>query len=229
MKKWLSWAVLLALVGFGAGPSGAAVDIRVSIPLPPLIVFPQPPEVIVIPETYVYFVPHIEEEVFFHDGWWWRPWQGRWYRSRHYDSGWAYYKNVPSFYVRLHSGWRDNYRLRRWKGNPWTFAPIPHQRLQQHWSAWKKDKYWEKKHGWHVQGLRDRPPSRGDEPRRVMPSQRIEPIQPHSPREAQPRSAVKSPPHQPREVKPKSQSRPLREGEPQGRVDRGPSERSERR
>ncbi len=98
MKKILFGAALLAVVVFVPFPSTAAVDIRVSIPLPPMIVFPAPPSVIVIPETYVYFVPDVEEEIFFYEGWWWRPWQGRWYRSRHYGSGWVYYKRVPSFY-----------------------------------------------------------------------------------------------------------------------------------
>jgi len=61
----------------------AAVDIHISIPLPPPIVFPGPPELIVIPDTYVYVVPDIDADIFFGDGWWWRLWEGRWYRSRY--------------------------------------------------------------------------------------------------------------------------------------------------
>jgi hypothetical protein len=248
MKKMLFGAAFFALAALFPGPSTAAVDVRVTIPLPPLIVFPAPPSVVVIPETYVYFVPDVEEEIFFYDGWWWRPWQGRWYRSRHYGSGWAYYKRVPSFYANIHSGWRNDYRDRRWKGNPWNFQPIPHNQLQQNWGSWKKDRYWEKQKTWGVQGLQFRPRSRAAEPSRmVMPSQKaIEPVQPRSPvrdvrppREVQPqpREAVKPQPNRPqpreaqspREVKPPSQPRQSREGGSQGKPDRGAAERPDRR
>jgi hypothetical protein len=248
MKKLLFGVALLALAALFPGAAMAAVDVRVSIPLPPLIRFPAPPPVIVIPETYVYFVPDIQEEIFFYDGWWWRPWQGRWYRSRQYGSGWGYFKTVPSFYPRLHSGWRDDYRYQRWKGNPWNFQPIPYDQLQQNWGSWKKDRYWEKQHTWGVQGLQFQPRSRAVEPtRRVMPSQRvIEPVQPQSqvrdirsPREAQPlpREAVNPQPYRPqsrevqspREVKPQSQPRQSREGGSQVKPDRGTTERPDRR
>ncbi len=248
MKKLLFGAAFFAVAALFPGPSMAAVDIRVSIPLPPLIVFPAPPSVVVIPETYAYFVPDIEEEFFFYDGWWWRPWQGRWYRSRQYDSGWVYYKSVPSFYSKIHSGWRNDYRDRRWKGHPWNFQPIPQHQLQQHWGSWKKDRYWEKQQTWGVQGLQFRPRSRAAEPSRmVMPSQKvIEPVQPRSqvrdvrpPREVQPQpqGAVKSQPNRPqprevqspREVRPQSQPRQSREVGSQGKPDRGAVERSDRK
>ena len=248
MKRLLFGVAFYTLVALFPGPSMAAVDIRVGIPLPPLMVFPAPPEVVVIPETYVYFVPDIEEEIFFYDGWWWRPWQGRWYRSRHYGSGWVYYKSVPSFYARIHSGWRNDYRDRRWKGHSWNFQPIPHNQLQQNWGSWKKDRHWEKQQTWGVQGLQFRPRSRATEPSRtVMPSQRvIAPVQPRSqvhearpPREVQPqpREAVKPQQNRPqsreiqspREVKPQSQPRQSREGGSQGKPDRGAAERPDRR
>ena len=116
------------------------------------------------------------------------------------DSGWAYYKRVPSFYAKIHSGWRNDYRDRRWKGHPWNFQPIPHNQLQRNWGSWKKDRYWEKQQTWGVQGLQFRPRSRVVEPSRtVMPSQRvIEPAQPRSPvRDVRP----------PREVQPQPERR----------------------
>ena len=95
MKKLLFGTMLLALVLVFPVPTMAGVDVGVSISLPPLIVFSAPPAMVVIPETYVYVVPDADVEIFFYDGWWWRPWEGRWYRSRHYDSGWAYYRTGP--------------------------------------------------------------------------------------------------------------------------------------
>lgn len=73
-------------------------------------------------------------EIFFYNGWWWRPWERRWYRLRHYDSGWAYYQRVPYFYRR-----------------------IPHHKLQKNWSYWQKDNHWEKQQTWGVKGLKPRP------------------------------------------------------------------------
>ena len=248
MKKIIFGVILLVLAAFYPGPSVAAVSVRLSIPLPPLIVFPAPPSVIVVPETYVYFVPDIEEEIFFFDGWWWRPWQGRWYRSRQYSSGWVYYNKVPSFYATMHPGWRNDYRDRHWKGHPWNFQPIPYHQLQQNWGSWKRDRHWEKQQTWGVQGLKFQPHSRTAEPSRtVMPSQRvIGPVQPRSqvhdvqpPREVQPqpRKTVNPPPYRPppreaqssREVKPQSQPRQSREGGSQGKPDRGAAERPDRR
>ena len=44
--------------------------------LPPPIPFAAPPELIVLPETYVYVAPDIDADIFFWNGWWWRPWEG---------------------------------------------------------------------------------------------------------------------------------------------------------
>ena len=98
MRKLFFGTVLLALVIVVPIPTMARVAVNVRISLPPPIVFAAPPALIVLPETYVYVVPDVDADIFFYNGWWWRPWEGRWYRSRHYDSGWVYYQSVPSFY-----------------------------------------------------------------------------------------------------------------------------------
>ena len=89
MKKLFFGTVLLALVIVVPIPTMARVDVSVNIGLPPPIMFAAPPSLIVMPETYVYVVPDVDVDIFFYNGWWWRPWEGRWYRSRHYDSGWG--------------------------------------------------------------------------------------------------------------------------------------------
>ena len=78
--------------------------------LPPPIPFVAPPEMVVIPETYVYVAPDIDVDLFFWNGWWWRLWEDRWYRSHYYNRGWGYYNNVPSFYFDVDPGWRGYYR-----------------------------------------------------------------------------------------------------------------------
>nr|CBX29878.1 hypothetical protein N47_F15730 [uncultured Desulfobacterium sp.] len=159
------------------------VDVGVSIPLPPPIIFASPPEVVVIPESYVYAVPDIDVDIFFYNGWWWRPWQGRWYRSQSYSSGWAYYQSVPSFYREIPSGWRNDYRERRWKGHQWNYQRIPHQQVQQNWNNWEKSRHWEKQNSWGVQGLKSGTQSR-QQNREVQPKQRE--MQPQHREAAQP-------------------------------------------
>ena len=50
-------AVLFASLAAASLPTAAQVDVRIGIGLPPPIVFARPPELVVIPETYVYAVP----------------------------------------------------------------------------------------------------------------------------------------------------------------------------
>ena len=160
MKKILLKTVFLVLMVLMPVPVMAEVDVRVNvnIPLPPPIVFPAPPEVVVIPETYVYAVPDVDVDIFFYGGWWWRPWEGRWYRSRYYDRGWVYYRHVPSFYRAVPHGWRSDYRDRRWRGHEWEHRRIPHRDAEKNWRGWQKDKYWEREHYWGVKKADRLPP-----------------------------------------------------------------------
>lgn len=136
----------------------AAVDISIGISLPPPIVFEAPPEVIVIPDTNnVYVVPDIDADFFFWNGWWWRLWEGRWYRARYYNRGWVYYRDVPSFYYDVDPDWRVYYRDRNWYGHRWSYERIPSRRLQQNWKHWNNNRYWERQRAWGVQSYKPRP------------------------------------------------------------------------
>ena len=158
MKKVLFATMLLALVIVVPLPVMAQVGVSVSIGLPPPVVFAEPPAVIVLPDTPdVYVVPGIDVDLFFWGGWWWRPWQGGWYRSRYYNRGWGYYSNVPSFYYDVDPGWRGYYRDRNWYGHPWHYERIDHQRLQRNWQTWHNNRYWERQRTWGVQGYQPRP------------------------------------------------------------------------
>jgi hypothetical protein len=157
MKKLVFEIILFVSVMILPLPAMAQVSVQASVPLPPPIIFPAPPHVVVLPETYVYAVPDVQEDIFFYNGWWWRPWQGRWYRSRYYDRGWGHYNRVPAFYSNIHQGWRDDYRNHRWRGHQWDHRPIGHQDLNRNWNGWQRDKHWEKQDRWNVQGLQARP------------------------------------------------------------------------
>jgi hypothetical protein len=166
MKKLILGTILLALVLLFPVSAIAKVDVGINISLPPLIVFSAPPEMVVIPETDVYTAPDVDVDIFFYNGWWWRPWEGRWYRSHHYDSGWAYYQRTPSFYSRVPPTWRNDYRDHRWGGHPWNYQRIPHEQVQHNWRNWEQSRHWEKQNTWGVQGLK--PQKRSQQPSQAV-------------------------------------------------------------
>jgi hypothetical protein len=138
------------------------VSVNVNVPLPPPIVFAAPPEVVVLPETNVYVVPDVEADIFFSGGWWWRPWQGRWYRSRYYDRGWVFFRAAPPpFYRRVPPGWRNDYHQHRWRGQEWKHERIPHGDMQRNWRGWERDRHWQQPRGAQGMGPRPAPPPRG--------------------------------------------------------------------
>ena len=172
MKKLILATTLWALSMIVPGPAPAAVDISIGISLPPLFVLQAPPAVIVLPDTHnVYVVPDVDVDIFFWNGWWWMPWEGRWYRSSHYDRGWLYYNSVPSFYFDVDPGWRRHYRDRNWYGHSWHYERIPHQRLQQSWKSWHDNRHWERRGTWGVQNYRPRPQQQRQDLRRQRQEQ----------------------------------------------------------
>jgi len=171
MKKLLFGTIFLALVLVSPIQAMARVDVGISISLPPLIVFSAPPEVIVIPGTYVYAVPDLDVDFFFYNGWWWRLWEGRWYRSRYYNRGWGYYNDVPNFYFDIDPSWRGYYRNRNWYGQRWDYERIPSQRLQQNWKSWKNARRWERQETWGVQNYQPRPQQQRQELRQQRQQQ----------------------------------------------------------
>ena len=160
MIKLSSGTLFLAMMLVWPVTTTARVNVSVDIALPPLIVFASPPEMVVIPETNVYAVPDLDVDIFFYNGWWWRPWEGRWYRSRDYGSGWGYYRYVPSFYGGVPRRWKNDYRQNHWKGRQWNHQRVSHEQVQKNWRHWEKSRHWEKQNSWGVQGLKPRAESR---------------------------------------------------------------------
>jgi len=153
MKKLLNGIILFALAIVVPIPTMAQISINIGIPLPPPIAFPAPPEVIAMPETSgVYVDPDVDADLYFWNGFWWRLWEGRWYRSAYYDRDWAYYDNVPDFYFNIDLQWRDYYKNHSWYGHSWNYQRIPYQRLQQNWKGWQAKKSWGGQKTWGVQG-----------------------------------------------------------------------------
>jgi hypothetical protein len=159
MKKKLLLSTILLALGIAVPVSAmAAVDISIGISLPPPIVFQAPPEVIVMPDTDdVYVVPTVDVDLFFWNGWWWRRWEGRWYRSQYYDRDWGYYDSVPIFYFDVDPVWRGYVGAHNWYVHRWDYQPIPLQRLLQSWQGWHNDRHWERQGTWGVQNYQARP------------------------------------------------------------------------
>jgi hypothetical protein len=164
MRKLLAGTILSVLVLGVPVPAHAGTHISIGISLPPPIVFQAPPEVVVIPDTDdVYVAPDIDVELFFWNGWWWRPWGGHWFCSRYYDRGWAFYGYVPIFYYDVDPCWRTYYRDRVWYGHRWNYVRIPHQHLRRNWQDWHRERQWERQGPWGVHSYHPRPPQQRQE------------------------------------------------------------------
>ena len=229
MKKCFFGTLLLAFVIVFPVPTMAGVDVNISIGLPPPIVFAAPPEVIVVPDAYgVYAVPDIDVDIFFWNGWWWRPWEGRWYRSAYYDRGWGYYRSVPSFYYDVDPGWRGYYRERHWHGHQWNYERIPHERLHSNWKNWNNNRYWERQRTWGVQGYQPRPQQQRQELRQQRQKEyrrRPEARQQQRQKEYQQRPEAQR--WEKQEQKHKAQK--PKKSHPQGKPERGYEEKQDRK
>jgi hypothetical protein len=130
--------VLLILIGW-IGQSGAGVNVNVGIfAPPPAYVVPAPPPVVVVPGTYVYYAPGLEVDILFYHGYWWRPYEGRWYRSRSYNGPWGHIKSdrVPGPIRGLPHDYRNV---------PPGHQRIPYGQVKKNWSRWEKEKHWDRR------------------------------------------------------------------------------------
>ncbi len=213
MKKSIGVAVFLALVIASPISAIAEVNVSIGISLPPLVVFAGPPHVVVIPDTVdVYVVPDIDVDIYFWNGWWWRPWEGRWYRSRYYDRNWVYYAAVPSFYFDVDLRWRDYYRDHDWHGHRWEYERIPYDRLQKNWKNWKRTRHWERQRRWGVESYQPPPQPQRQILRRERQKQyqQMPEVQRHRQemRQRQEERRVQAPPKEPRQFQGQRQSQP---------------------
>lgn len=115
----------------------AEVNININIGPPPVYVIPAPPEVVVIPRTYAYYVPNIEVDIIFYQGYWYRPHKEYWYRSMDYNGPWVYIvrEKIPIVILNLPPDYRHI---------PPGHTHIPYGQLKKEWKNWEKGKYWDK-------------------------------------------------------------------------------------
>jgi len=116
--------------------SNAEVNVSVAVPLPPLVI-PAPPTLAVIPGTYVYYPPDVGVDIFFYHGFWYRPYGGRWFRAIEYNGPWRgiAIEKVPRVVVGVPPGFRRG---------PFVYGHLPYGEVRRNWSAWERDRHWEK-------------------------------------------------------------------------------------
>jgi hypothetical protein len=129
----------LVLTGF-ASQSDARVNVGININIPGFT-FSAPPVMAVIPGTYVYFAPDAGIDILFYGGYWYRPYDGRWYRSRHYDGPWGYvtHERVPRAIIGLPPDYRHTYR---------EYPRRSYREFHRNWHTWESNRYWEKDKAW---------------------------------------------------------------------------------
>jgi len=155
MKKSIFGVMFLALLLLLPVSARAGVDIDISFSLPSVLVFSTPPEVIIMPDTNdVYFVPDIEIDLFFWNGWWWCTRDGGWYRSRAYNGRWAYHDEIPQFYFHVDPNWRLYYQSHKWNGHRWNYRRIDNMSVQNNWRSWNVTQHWERNGTWGVKNYK---------------------------------------------------------------------------
>ncbi len=83
------FALLLLVLGLGFPALGSAgVNINIAIPLPGLMIS-APPTMVAVPGTNVYYPPAVQADVFFYNGYWYRPYRGQWFISARYNRPWG--------------------------------------------------------------------------------------------------------------------------------------------
>lgn len=137
-------AVLFA--AFGAAPAIPGVNVNVNIG-PPAVVIAEPPDVIPVPRSMVYFAPGVSVDLLFYQGFWWTPNEGRWFRARAYNGPWVLMgpRAVPAAIVRLPRDYRTVYvrephvpygQLKK----HWRHREIERRERRGEWKDWKEDR-----------------------------------------------------------------------------------------
>lgn len=131
--------ILMLACGFFLVPgSFAGVHVGVGINLP-VYTFAAPPELVVIPGTYAYTVPDAGVDIIFHHDYWYRPFEGRWYRSRHYNGPWVFIDRhrVPGFFLNLPPDYRRHHP---------GYERISYGHFKKNWRTWERDRHWDRHH-----------------------------------------------------------------------------------
>ena len=79
-----------------------------------------------MPQMGIYYVPSVNFDLFFYNGYWWSPRGNRWYRAREYNGPWGVVrrKAVPASLFKVPKNYREVYKqeqhinYKQWKAQP---------------------------------------------------------------------------------------------------------------
>jgi len=82
----LAGAAIAAAMGFS---EPARAEVSININLGPPVVIAEPPHLVLVPQSQVYFSPDPQVDIFFYGGYWWSPRGDRWYRATEHNGPWG--------------------------------------------------------------------------------------------------------------------------------------------
>jgi hypothetical protein len=128
--------VALFLMGniYKAAAGDVDVNIGINVPLPGLVIA-EPPALVVIPGTYVYFAPDVGADIFFYHDHWYRHHDGGWYIASGFNGPWRGVRRTPAAFVNL----PPNYRR-----IPPGHQRMPYGHVKSNWRGWERERYWDK-------------------------------------------------------------------------------------
>ncbi len=132
---------LFFVTAFSPGAyAGVSVGIGINIPV---YRFAAPPPLVVIPGTYVYYAPDADVDILFYNGFWYRPYEDRWYRARGYNGPWNLIASsiVPGVLLEIQPDFHHRYA---------GHDRIPYKDFRRNWKRWEKDRYWERNEQWRA-------------------------------------------------------------------------------
>ncbi len=116
-KALFAFPILAAFLASGVpalAGTGLGVNLNINLGPPPVLVSP-PADLVLIPDTGIYFVPGISADIFFYDAFWWAPRGPRWYRAESPRGPWIVVgsRAVPGPLFRIPRDYRVAYRHER--------------------------------------------------------------------------------------------------------------------
>lgn len=117
----------------------AVATVEVNVATPPILEI-QPPELVVVPsgDTYIYMIPTVVG-VYFYDGYWYRYYEGAWFRADIYNGPWIGIAVAPTVIVGIDPFYP--FYL------PASYYRIGYADFHVHWRNWGHDRHWHN-HAW---------------------------------------------------------------------------------